>query len=412
MENNNQEAKVVEATTEDVVTTAAEQIPPAEQTTSAEQTPPADQTTASDQTAPAEDKPKKGRGRPPKAKTEKAPKEKKPPKPKKPPKEKKPPKPKKPKASEMTLEELAETELVHAKITVSEDQKEEYAPLLGFVGQRFSSRRELQEAGLEIAIMYYTETEKGKGIIQRVEGQITMFDPTTQVIGIDGNKYKLNCTYTIEALNFDPFDEDAVFEPQRQDEDDDEDEEDRYSDDDDDDDEDSYYSDRSESHRSDDHDDDQDDYYGNSGSRHDRDRSGSYSPNGKYYYVEDEDGFTHRLTAAQYKEMERIQEAMRKQMERDMERMREQQRRDFARKHGGSIDDDGYFADDDDGYYADADSGYWPDERPPRQKSDDESSGSSSKKSRGPKTIGWLPPEKRKLEMHDKKKKGAKKEEG
>ena len=29
--------------------------------------------------------------------------------------------------------------------------------------------------------------------------------------------------------------------------------------------------------------------------------------------------------------------------------------------------------------------------------------------SRGPKTIGWLPPEKRKLEMHDKKKKGTKK---
>ena len=371
MENNNQEAKVMEAATEAPATTAPAEQPaslPAEQMA----TPPAEQTPS------VEDKPKKGRGRPPKAKAEK------------PPKEKKPPKPKKPKASEMTLEELAETELVHAKITVSEDQKEEYSPLLGFIDQHFSSRRELQEAGLEIAIMYYMETEKGKGIIQRVEGQITMFDSTTQVIGIDGNKYKLNCTYTIEALNFDPFEEDTVFEAQNQDEDD--------EDDDTADDEDSEDADDVEKGAN--HHDVE--YRDN---RHERrDHSSSYSSNKKYYYIENEDGFTLRVTAAQYKEMERIQEAMRKQMECDMEKMREKQRRDFARKHGGTIDDVGY--------YADQDSGYWPDEMPPKQKSEDDSSsdsGSSSKKSRGPKTIGWLPPEKRKLEMHDKKKKGNKK---
>lgn len=355
MENTNQEAKVVEAASEDVVTT-----PSAEQTA----TPPAEQT------PPAKEKPKKDRGRPPK--------------------EKKPPKPKKPKASDMTLEDLAETELVHAKITVSEDQKEEYAPLLGFIGQRFSSRRELQEAGLEVAIMYYMETEKGKGIIQHVEGQITMFDSTTQVIGINGNKYKLNCTYTIEALNFDPFDEDTVYEPQNQDEDDEDEDtanDENY--------EDAADVEKGANHRGDEYRDD----------RYERcDRSSSYSSDMKFYYIENENGFTLRVTAAQYKEMERMQEAMRKQMERDMEKMREQQCRDFARKYGGTIDDDGY--------YADQDSGYWPDERPPKQKSEDNSSsdsGSSSKKSRGPKTIGWLPPEKRKLEIHDKRKKGTKK---
>ena len=309
----------------------------------------------------------------------KAPKEKKP----KPPKEKKPPKPKKPKASEMSLEELCETELLHSKITVSEEQKEEYAPILGYIAQRFTSRRELQDAGLEIAIMYFMETEKGKGIIQHVEGQITMFNSTTQVIGIDDNKYKLNCTYTIEPLNFDPFSEDGGFESEE-----DEGEEDGDGND----------------------GDDSGDGDGDDNDRTHRRSYDSRSSGAPFHTVVDDEGIVHRLTKAQWEEMQRIQESMRRQMEYDMRRMQEKQRM-RAEADQRRRDDALYYPDEDSKYYADDDSGYVADDARVSRKSDGDNGGGKKSKKSSTKGYGWLPPEKRYLMDRGAKTKKSKKSE-
>lgn len=295
-------------------------------------------------------------------------------------------------ANEMSVEELIGNGMtVSKKFDVDPDTKDEFGTLLAHISQRYPSSSALRDAGLQASVQHFvSEGKKGtRGTYQLAEGTLDKIDLSSDMFIVDGIRIKMSNVYHLEVPGFNPEDMD---EDEEDEEDEDEDEEDEEQDEEQDVDE----------------DEETEDWGGEQGNADGEYRSqdnnhDSYSSRGQYYYVEDEDGITHRLTAAQWNELERIREAQQRQMERDMENMR----RKSARKTNS-------YAYDEDGNYIPSDEGYEPDEEY-REKSvdindyyDDEDKSSTTEK-RAPKTIGWLPPEKRKKEPR--RKKGKKNDE-
>ena len=266
-------------------------------------------------------------------------------------------------ANEMSVEELIGNGMtVSKKFDVDPDTKNEFGTLLAQISQRFPSTSALRGAELQASVQHFVrEDKKGtRGTYQLAEGILDKIDLSSDMFIVDGIRIKMSNVYHLEVPDFDPDDIDEDEETVDWD-DEQESADDEYE-------------------------------YHPQDSTHD-----SYSSRGQYYYVEDEDGITHRLTAAQWDELERIKEVQRRQMECDMENMRRKSGRRYSS-----------YTDDNDGYYADDDNGYEPDEEY-REKSvdinddyDDEDKPSTTEK-RAPKTIGWLPPEKRKKESRRRK---------
>ena len=283
-------------------------------------------------------------------------------------------------ANEMSVEELIGNGMsVSKKFDVDPDTKNEFGMLLAQISQRYPSTSALRDAELQASVQHFVNESKKstRGTYQLAEGTLDKIDLSNDMFIVDGIRIKMSNVYHLEVPDFDPED---IDEDEEQDEDEDEELDDVQE------------QDEGEDEGWDDEQRNSDDEYR---SRVNRD---SYSSRGKYYYVEDEDGFTHRLTAAQWNELERIKEAQRRQMERDLENMRRNSRRN----------NNSSYAYDEDGNYIPRDDGYEPDEEY-QEKSvdinddyDDEEKPSDTVK-RAPKTIGWLPPEKRKKEPRRKK---------
>ena len=285
-------------------------------------------------------------------------------------------------ANEMSVEELIGNGMsVSKKFDVDPDTKNEFGMLLAQISQRYPSTSALRDVELQASVQHFVnESKKGtRGTYQLAEGTLDKIDLSNDMFIVDGIRIKMSNVYHLEVPDFDPEDID-------EDEDEDEDEE---------------LDDVQEQDEGEDEGEDEgwDDEQRNSDDEYrSRDNRDSYSSRGKYYYVEDEDGITHRLTAAQWNELERIKDAQRRQMERDLENMRRNSRRN----------NNSSYAYDEDGNYIPRDDGYEPDEEY-RETSidinddyDDEEKPNDSGK-RAPKTIGWLPPEKRKKEPRRKK---------
>ena len=279
------------------------------------------------------------------------------------------------KANEMSVEELIGNGMtVSKKFDVDPDIKNEFGMLLAQISQRYPSTSALRDAELQASVQHFvSEGKKGtRGTYELAEGTLDKIDLSSDMFIVDGIRIKMSNVYHLEVPGFDPED-------MGKDEDEDEDEEqdeDERGDGDEDDDEDEDWDEDSSS-----------DEYRSQDNNHD-----SYSSRGEYYYVEDEDGITHRLTAAQWNELERIREAQRRQMERDMENMR----RNSGRKQRS-------YAYDEDGNYIPSDDGYEPDEEYQEKYADinddyDDEDKPTTTEKKAPKTIGWLPPEKRKKE--------------
>ena len=279
-------------------------------------------------------------------------------------------------ANEMSVEKLIGNGMsVSKKFDVDPDTKNEFGMLLAQISQRYPSTSALRDVELQASVQHFVnESKKGtRGTYQLAEGTLDKIDLSSDMFIVDGIRIKMSNVYHLEVAGFDPEEEpDDEAEGEEPDEDDealgdekdeDWDDEQRYSDDD---------------YRS-------------------RDNRDSYSSRGQYFYVEDEDGITHRLTATQWNELQRIQEAQRRQLERDLENMR--------RKSSQKCKNYAY---DEYGNYIPRDDGYEPVEEYQEKSvdinddNDDEEKSSDSGK-RAPKTIGWLPPEKRKKEPRRKR---------
>jgi len=282
------------------------------------------------------------------------------------------------KANEMSVEELIGNGMtVSKKFDVDPDTKNEFGMLLAQISQRYPSTSALRDAELQASVQHFvSEGKKGtRGTYELAEGTLDKIDLSSDMFIVDGIRIKMSNVYHLEVPGFDPED---MGEDENKDEDEEEDEDER-----------------------EDWDDEQDEDKDSSGDeyRSQDNNHDSYSSRGKYYYVEDEDGITHRLTAAQWNKLERIREAQRRQMERDMENMR----RNSGRKYSS-------YAYDEDGNYIPSDDGYEPDEEYHEKyvdindDYDDEDKPTTTEK-KATKTIGWLPPEKRKKEPRRKKSK-------
>ena len=289
-------------------------------------------------------------------------------------------------ANEMSVEELIGNGMtVSKKFDVDPDTKNEFGMLLAQISQRYPSASALRDAELQASVQHFvSEGKKGtRGTYQLAEGSLYKIDLSNDMIIVDGIRIKMSNVYNLEVAGFDPEEEpDDEAEGEEPDEDDetlgDEDDEALGDEKDEDWDDEQRYSD--------------DDYRS-------RDNRDSYSSRGQYFYVEDEDGITHRLTATQWNELQRIQEAQRRQLERDLENMR--------RKSSQKCKNYAY---DEYGNYIPRDDCYEPDEEYQEKSvdinddNDDEEKSSDSVK-RARKTIGWLPPEKRKKEPRRKRNK-------
>ena len=100
-----------------------------------------------------------------------------------------------PKAQDLSLEELAESGLEHGKITVSDDQKEEYAPYIGYIVQRYPSTKILRAANVTVTVFHFVPTTKTKGVVEKVTGPLTDLDPTNMFLAVDGQKIKFSNMY-------------------------------------------------------------------------------------------------------------------------------------------------------------------------------------------------------------------------
>lgn len=118
---------------------------------------------------------------------------------------------KSPKPQDMSLEELAESGLEHSKITVSEDQKEEYAPYIGYIVQKYPSTKILRAADVTVTVFHYVPTTKSKGIIEKSTGPLTDMDPTNMFLAVDGQKIKFSNMYRfiVEGLDLDDLSEET-----------------------------------------------------------------------------------------------------------------------------------------------------------------------------------------------------------
>ena len=116
-----------------------------------------------------------------------------------------PKKEKAPKAQEMSLEELAESGLEHAKLTVSEDQKEEYAPYIGYIVQRYPSTKILRAADVSVTVFHFVPTTKSKGVVEKITGPLTDLDPNNMFLAVDGQKIKFSNMYRfiVEGVDLD-----------------------------------------------------------------------------------------------------------------------------------------------------------------------------------------------------------------
>ena len=282
-------------------------------------------------------------------------------------------------ANEMSVEELIGNGMsVSKKFDVDPDTKNEFGMLLAQISQRYPSTSALRDAELQASVQHFVNESKKstRGTYQLAEGTLDKIDLSNDMFIVDGIRIKMSNVYHLEVPGFDPENIDG---DEEQDEDEDEEQDDEQE------------QDEGEDEGWDDEQRNSDDEYR---SRVNRD---SYSSRGKYYYVEDEDGFTHRLTAAQWNELERIKEAQRRQMERDLENMR---RKSNQRCRNYAYDEDGNYIPRDDGYEPDEE--YQEKSVDINDDYDDEEKPSDTVK-RAPKTIGWLPPEKRKKEPRRKK---------
>jgi len=294
-------------------------------------------------------------------------------------------------ANEMTVEELIGNGLtVSKKFPVVEELKEEYGLLLASIERRFKSSSALRDAELMTTVQYFVPERKGteRGTYEQAEGILEKVDMASERFIVDGIRIKLSQVYKLEVKDFNMFEDDeadSYDDSSSSDEDNEEAEEDGYAEE----------------------DGDADD----AGEAYDFEND-SYDPHGQYYYVTDEDGDTHRLTAAQWRELERIREAQRRQMERDMERMHAKYGRRYSGYTATYATDDSDSSDD---FFADDDYGFVPDEEYHEKTvdinddyDDEEPEKKPQKKKRTPKTIGWLPPEKRQMEPSGKKGSGGK----
>ena len=100
-----------------------------------------------------------------------------------------------PKAQDLSLEELAESGLEHSKITVSEDQKEEYAPYIVYIVQRYPSTKVLRNADVTATVFHFVLTTKTKGVVEKITGPLTDLDPTNMFLAVDGQKIKFSNMY-------------------------------------------------------------------------------------------------------------------------------------------------------------------------------------------------------------------------
>ena len=108
-----------------------------------------------------------------------------------------------PKAQDLSLEELAESGLEHPKITVSDDQKEEYAPYIGYIVQRYPSTKILRAANVTVTVFHFVPTTKTKGVIEKATGPLTDLDPTNMFLAVDGQKIKFSRTNRTYPLSVD-----------------------------------------------------------------------------------------------------------------------------------------------------------------------------------------------------------------
>ena len=197
-------------------------------------------------------------------------------------------------ANEMSVEELIGNGMtVSKKFDVDPDTKDEFGTLLAQISQRYPSSSALRDAELQASVQHFvSEGKKGtRGIYQLAEGTLDKIDLSSDMFIVDGIRIKMSNVYHLEVPGFDPEDVGEDEEDEEQDEDEDEEDEDEETED---------WEDEQGS---------TDDEYRQQRNNHD-----SYSSRDQYYYVEDEDGITHRLTAAQWNELERIREAQQRQM--------------------------------------------------------------------------------------------------